>query len=339
MKKTITIILILTAFCLNAYAGPWVSGSSSASIDDSAGNGDTAVTWSADKIYDQLALKQSTLSGSVDITVKSVTIAKQSGVAGNMCVYEANGTETSMVCFRGPASRSSDLYLQFPDGDPVANQILLYPAPTAGVSTGAWTTYGQFGSLPVNTSSYVTGLMPSIVLTTASGVHDGANDAATLTDSGESFTTSQFVGMTLYNITDGSSCTVTANNATTVTCTLAGGTDNNWDTNDVWQVGPGPAQSGSWIYVVAASTIRHPATAGYTVCYESDATAVLTVDMASSNMIFQGVLDSAVTALDAGDSIDSSGSTTGDFMCIHNKSATEAQGKGKRGTWADGGAS
>jgi len=178
----------------------------------------------------------------------------------------------------------------------------------------------------------------SIVLTIASGVQDGGDDQAVLTDSGESFTTSQFVGMTLYNVTDASSCTVTANNGTTITCSLAGGTDNNWDDGDVWQVGPGPYQSGSWVYVVAASTIRHPATVGYVVCYESDATAVLTVDMASDSMIFQGVLDTNVEAISAGNAIDSSGSTTGDFMCIHNKSATEAQGKGKRGTWADGGA-
>ena len=183
------------------------------------------------------------------------------------------------------------------------------------------------------------GLSVPRVLTIASGVHDGDNDAAVMSDSGETFTASQFVGMTLYNVTDVSSCTVTANDGTTITCTLAGGTDNNWDTNDVWQVGPGPTQSGDWFYVVAASTIRHPATVGYVVCYESDATAVLTVEMASDSMIFQGTLATTVVALDAGDAIDSSGSTTGDYICVHNKSATEAQGKGVRGTWADGGAS
>jgi hypothetical protein len=69
------------------------------------------------------------------------------------------------------------------------------------------------------------------------------------------------------------------------------------------------------------------------VCYESDAAAILTVDFASDSMIFQGVLDSAVQVNSAGHYIASSGSTTGDFQCIHNKSATEAQGKGKRGTW------
>lgn len=161
MKKIITIIMVVTAFCLNADAGPTISGGSSASINDS-GTG-TSDILSAAKIYEQLALKQATLSGSVDITVKSVTIAKSSGVAGNMCVYEANGTDTNMVCFRGPASRSSDLYLQFADADPAANQFLLYPAPTAGVSTGVWTTYGQFGTLDVLTTGTISGKIPTVV--------------------------------------------------------------------------------------------------------------------------------------------------------------------------------
>lgn len=192
--------------------------------------------------------------------------------------------------------------------------------------------------LALKSSSYITGLMPPVIVLVPSGVHDGDNDAAIMTDAGIDIGANALIGMTVYNVTDASSCTITANAATTITCTLAGGTDNNWDTNDVWQVGPGPYQSGSWFYVTAAGTIRHPATAGYAVCYESDAAAAIIVEMASDSMIFQGTLDAAVVALDAGDSIDSSGSTTGDFMCIHNKSATEAQGKGKRGTWVDGGA-
>jgi hypothetical protein len=200
--------------------------------------------------------------------------------------------------------------------------------PILGVATG--TSLALTGNL--------SGLLPTKVITSASGVHDTGANASTLVDSGESFVDHSYIGMTLYNITDVSSCTVTHSDGTSMECTLTGGTDNDWDVNDVWQVGPGPSQSGSWWYVTNAGTIRHPATAGYASCYESDAAAALTIDMASASMIFQGTLDTAVVALDAGDSIDSSGSTTGDFMCIHNKSATEAQGKGKRGTWVDGGA-
>lgn len=195
----------------------------------------------------------------------------------------------------------------------------------------------DIGALNLVTTGTITGLSATHILTNTKGTHDGDNDAATLSDSGESFTTNQFVGMTLYNITDGSSCTVTANNGTTVTCTLAGGTDNNWDTNDVWQVGPGPKQSGSMWLVTAAATIRHPATAGYTAFYMSNGTNKLTVDMASDSMVFKGTVSGTVKTLTAGYCIDSSGSTADDFMGIINVSTTSARGLGFRGTWTDGG--
>lgn len=69
------------------------------------------------------------------------------------------------------------------------------------------------------------------------GTHDGAADASTLTDSGESWTTDQFVDYTIYNVTDGSSGIITANTATTITATLAGGTDDDWDIGDAYVIG------------------------------------------------------------------------------------------------------
>lgn len=71
----------------------------------------------------------------------------------------------------------------------------------------------------------------------ATGTHDGANNASVLTDSGASWTVDEFVGDTIRNTTDGSSGTVTANTATTITATLSGGTDNDWDTGDAYETG------------------------------------------------------------------------------------------------------
>jgi hypothetical protein len=68
------------------------------------------------------------------------------------------------------------------------------------------------------------------------GSHDGLANAAVLTDSTEAWETNELVGKTLKNLTDGSSTTVTANTATTVTGVLAGGTDNDWDIDDEYQV-------------------------------------------------------------------------------------------------------
>lgn len=75
------------------------------------------------------------------------------------------------------------------------------------------------------------------------GTHTGSNNVATLTDSAvpTPFQSSN-VGHTIRNITDNSSCTVSSVTNTTVTCTLTGGTDNDWDTNDSYRIeiaGPG----------------------------------------------------------------------------------------------------
>ncbi len=61
----------------------------------------------------------------------------------------------------------------------------------------------------------------------------GAGGAVLLTDSTLTLTASQLIGLWVANDTDGSFAPITANAATTVTGTLVGGTDNDWDTGDV----------------------------------------------------------------------------------------------------------
>lgn len=75
-------------------------------------------------------------------------------------------------------------------------------------------------------------------VTTYTGTHDGAGNASSLTDSGASFPTTGngLVGCKIKNTTDGSEGFITANTATTVTATLAGGTDNDWDASDAYQI-------------------------------------------------------------------------------------------------------
>lgn len=64
--------------------------------------------------------------------------------------------------------------------------------------------------------------------------HSGANAQAVLTDSAQAYTVDALVGMTIYNITNGESATITDNDATTITGALSGG--ESWDTNDVYLV-------------------------------------------------------------------------------------------------------
>lgn len=68
------------------------------------------------------------------------------------------------------------------------------------------------------------------------GTHDGANNAATLTDSGASWTTDAWIGCTIQNITDGSTGTITDNDGTTITASLSGGSESDWDTGDSYAI-------------------------------------------------------------------------------------------------------
>ena len=71
-----------------------------------------------------------------------------------------------------------------------------------------------------------------------SGTHDGPADNADLVDSGRDFTLAGIrVDVDIVrNITDGSEGVITAVAATTITATLAGGTDNDWDASDVYEI-------------------------------------------------------------------------------------------------------
>lgn len=71
------------------------------------------------------------------------------------------------------------------------------------------------------------------------GTHTGAGDASTLTDSAQSWTPDEWIGYTIYNTTDGSSAIITDNDATTITATLEGGTENDWDASDAYLIGAG----------------------------------------------------------------------------------------------------
>ncbi len=69
-----------------------------------------------------------------------------------------------------------------------------------------------------------------------SGRHTTGANAAALVDTGQAWATDELVGLQVFNQTDGSSGIITANDATSVTATLAGGTDNDWDVDDVYEI-------------------------------------------------------------------------------------------------------
>jgi len=68
------------------------------------------------------------------------------------------------------------------------------------------------------------------------GAHDGGDGSATLEDSTAPWTGMDLVGMAVANVTDGSTGWITANDDDSVTATLQGGTDNDWDDDDVYAI-------------------------------------------------------------------------------------------------------
>ena len=225
-------------------------------------------------------------------------------------------------------------------GDSVSGEDLYYDYETTTdnqvkVGSNSGVTEINYSTINLVTSGLVSGGIKELVLTTCEGTDDTSTAAAFLTDSGESWGTNAYVGMTLYNITDGSSTTVTASTGTTTTGTLTGGTGNHWDSTNVWEIAPGPYQSGCIVYIGSATTILHPATKGYAAVYYSTGANTVKVDPESDSMQF--TLNGTATGTN-GEELDSAGAA-GDYIAIHNKSATSGHTLGRSGTWTDGGAS
>ena len=70
----------------------------------------------------------------------------------------------------------------------------------------------------------------------STGTHDGGDSLAVLTDTGASWVVDDLVGYTVDNETDGSTATITANTGTTVTGTLGGGSENDWDNGETYRI-------------------------------------------------------------------------------------------------------
>ncbi|MCG6980641.1 MAG: hypothetical protein LJE88_04465 [Deltaproteobacteria bacterium] len=83
------------------------------------------------------------------------------------------------------------------------------------------------------------------------GSHTGSNDAGVLTDENADFVNDGIeTGDLIFNTTDGSYGTITAVTATTISATLAHGSDNDWDTDDSYTTtqtaGKGPPDFGAY---------------------------------------------------------------------------------------------
>lgn len=269
-----------------------------------------------------------TTSDSILLTNAGV-IKPSASTDGNTVIIQAYGTDGSnnpelknvITCTNDTAATANNL----PECS-IANVDLSLP-----ILTG-----------DIRTSGTSTGLTNVILLSsTTTGLTEDAgtsNQGLVFTDSGETFTTDVYIGMTIYNVTDSSSCTVTDNNGTTITCDgLTGGTDNEFDDADAIVLGPGPKQSNSMFFVSVATTLWLPNTAGYTTGIYVAGSVVVKADSdpLNSAMTLNFHDDGVLTDPTAGVSVDGDG-TAGDQIIFMNASTTESYSTGVTGSWATG---
>lgn len=74
------------------------------------------------------------------------------------------------------------------------------------------------------------------VIAEHTGTHSGAANAAGLTDNTQNFAVDSLIGLLIKNTSDGSEGIITGNASTTVVATLSGGTDNDWDAGDTYEI-------------------------------------------------------------------------------------------------------
>jgi hypothetical protein len=72
----------------------------------------------------------------------------------------------------------------------------------------------------------------------ATGTVDAVT-TTTLQDAGAGWTTNEWVGYWIYNTSDSSRGLITANDGTTITADLQGGTNNNWQITDTYLIAKG----------------------------------------------------------------------------------------------------
>ena len=87
------------------------------------------------------------------------------------------------------------------------------------------------------------------------GTHPGAINLTVMTDPTAHFIVNELIGLTILNVTDGSSGVITANTINTVTVVaLAGGATNQWNPNDVYSIAGADYDSEDWDVWDAAFT-------------------------------------------------------------------------------------
>jgi len=101
-----------------------------------------------------------------DVLFSSVSIAKTSGTAGRLSVFEGNSTDTFKKGWEGPANITQDTFFKFSNDNPTADALMSFAAPSSGVSQQSWLYLNDMSS-NVMTDGTVNGRNRTIVSATS----------------------------------------------------------------------------------------------------------------------------------------------------------------------------
>jgi len=158
---------------------------------------------------------------------------------------EWSGDDELDIISQDPSARSTDNIITLTNGfnvDATAIEHLYDGTITQGVgpTQERWDGIVNFGNPDVHIQVIQNGAILSDDYWNygwQAGSHSGGTSSTVLTDSTASWTTDEWVGYTIRNITDGCQGIVTANTSTTITVDyLYGGTSNDWVAADVYNI-------------------------------------------------------------------------------------------------------
>jgi hypothetical protein len=159
---------------------------------------------------------------------------------------EFSGDDELDIIDRDPSARSTDNIIQLTNGfnvDATAIEHLYDGTISQNVGTTTaekWDGIVNFGNKDVMIQLIQAGAILSDDYWNAgwqAGSHSGGTSTTVLTDSTASWTTDEWTGYTIRNITDGSQGIITSNTATTITVAyLYGGTSNDFVAADVYNI-------------------------------------------------------------------------------------------------------
>jgi hypothetical protein len=161
-------------------------------------------------------------SGMITSNTGTKAVATLTGGVAN--VWDLGNAYSIASAPLAPSTPAEILVLLDSCRGPAFDAILERFDPSVSAATSVW--------IPVSVVAEGVHLGHGLVPST----HTGASGVPALADSTASFPPGGLVGLTVLNVTDGSSGLITANTATAVTATLSGGVDNDWDLGDQYMI-------------------------------------------------------------------------------------------------------